>query len=206
MFILSPSVGCKMKLLPIGKRGKIAMKMIYKALPLLLLLCIGSSSPADTDQSSSSAGAVSDTHEAVDQGSNKGKKSRLKLNTGTSQNFFNLGSQEQYLAWESWHHTVTKELKKSINHAVGRRLGEVTVHIVVDKDRKLQADVVSSSNAVVADACLQAIRSLDGDPSLQFPTETQRDQVSFTLNFKKVLFALPRDSYIRDDFERVTRD
>jgi len=130
----------------------------------------------------------------------------MKLNVGTAQSVFNLGSEEQYLAWESWHHHVGKALGKSINHAVGRKLGEVMVHVDIDKDRKLKADIVSCSDQVVADACLQAVRSLDGDPILQFPAETKRDQVSFNLTFKKAMFMLPRDTFIKDDFERMTKE
>lgn len=128
------------------------------------------------------------------------------LKTGTSENYFNLGSEEAYVAWEHWHNRVGKVMAKRINHAAGKNLGIISLHVTVKKDHSLTAELTSCTNEKIRDICLDSIKSLDGDPVLEFPPESKRTEISFDLSFKKALFTLPKNTFIKDDYEHVNAE
>ena len=58
------------------------------------------------------------------------------IKTGTAENTFKLGSEQQFLAWERWHHRVGKLLTKLTNNAVApKQLGIAVVGITIRRDR-----------------------------------------------------------------------
>jgi hypothetical protein len=129
------------------------------------------------------------------------------IKTGTAENTFKLGSEQQFLAWERWHHRVGKLLTKLTNNAVApKQLGIAVVGITIRRDRKLTAQLVSTTNDIIGQECLQAVQTLDGDKALEFPAESKREEVTFNLRFKKTPFMLPGHSFIKNDFERVNSD
>lgn len=126
---------------------------------------------------------------------------------GVNQNSFDIGVSESMLAWDAWHNRVGKALSKRIQHAAGVMMGTVLIHLTIDKDRKLTAELVKSSgNQRLATACLNGAQSVDGEPVLQFPAESKRQSISFDFQYKRSLFTIPRREYIKDDYERVSSD
>ncbi len=129
------------------------------------------------------------------------KKPSLKM--GVSKSSFSLGASESIIAWEKWHHLIGRTLHKRIKKVTYGLFGEVVLDILVSKDGKLTAMLLSSTNKPMAEVCLSAAQGLDGDPVLRFPPESQRQAVRFTFDYKRGLFLLPKNHYITNDFERV---
>lgn len=128
-------------------------------------------------------------------------KKLLKINTDDTT--FNLGASESMIAWEKWHHVVGRAIHKRVQKVTNTSLGRVLLDIMVTKDCKLTAHVVSASSEKMGDLCMNATKSLDGDPVLIFPYESKRDAVRFKFEYKRGFFFLPKNHYITDDFERV---
>jgi hypothetical protein len=132
--------------------------------------------------------------------------SKPKIKLGLTQSSFNLGASESMIAWEKWHHTVGRAIHRHVQKATTTCLGEVELDIHITKDCKLTAKVLSSTNPKIADACLTAIQSLDGDTIMIFPVDSKRQAVHFKFEYRRGFFFLPKNHYITDDYEKLPED
>ena len=115
------------------------------------------------------------------------------------------GSKELTLAWEAWH--------KQLSHAIYVRWGQMastpgqaTLKIVVTKDRHIMPIMVHPSrNPEFDNGLLEAVRSLDGNPGLTFPTQSQRSQVSLEADYIAATDIQPGFSWVKNDYEHVSQ-
>jgi hypothetical protein len=131
-------------------------------------------------------------------------KPRIKL--GLTESSFNLGASESMIAWERWHHAVGRAIHKRVQKATTTNMGEVVLDIHITNDCKLTAKVLSSTNSKIAESCLNATQTLDGDTILIFPVDSKRQAVHFTFEYRRGLIFFPKNHYITDDYERLSGD
>lgn len=116
------------------------------------------------------------------------------------------GSKEMVLAWERWH----KQLSQAIYQrwqAMAQDPGHATVRIFVTKDRTIRAQVLRSTGAPQFDGVvLAAIDSLNGNPGLTFPAQSQRQNVSFEADYIAGANVQPGYSWVKNDYEKVRQD
>ncbi|HEY9777708.1 MAG TPA: hypothetical protein V6C81_28355 [Planktothrix sp.] len=124
------------------------------------------------------------------------------LKTGTSQNAFQLGTEEKLLAWEKWHARVGRAIGKRIADANGAALGTVLLRITVSRDGVLKAQPLAGGDRM-SERAVEAAQSLSFDRILQFPEESKRDMMMFDFQYKRGFFILPKHHYIKDDYERM---
>jgi hypothetical protein len=115
------------------------------------------------------------------------------------------GSKELTLAWEAWHH--------QLSHAVYLRWGQMasvpgqaTLKILVTKDRHITPMMVhSSGNPEFDRGLMAAVRSLDGNPGLTFPSQSERSQVSLEADYIAATDIQPGFSWVKNDYEHVNQ-
>ena len=93
------------------------------------------------------------------------------------------GSKELMVAWDAWHQQLSREIYARWQELAFDR-GRATMRVTVTANHHIFGQVTSSSNNPRFDATLQeVIRSLDGNPGLNFPVGSQRQQVSFVADY-----------------------
>lgn len=113
------------------------------------------------------------------------------------------GSRELVLAWERWHHQLSQAIYTRWSEYC-RSPGMSTLKITVSRDRSIQAVMVhSSGNPEFDGALLKAILSLNGNPGLTFPSQSQRQQVSLESDYVAGRNVNPGYSWVKDDYEKV---
>jgi hypothetical protein len=120
---------------------------------------------------------------------------------------FDLGadrnSRELTLAWEAWHHQLSKEIYKRWSD-VATVPGAATLRITVSKDRAVTPQVLRSSGNPEFDSVLiQTILSLSGNPGLTFPAKSERRSVSFEADYVAGTNIQPGFSWVKNDYEHV---
>jgi hypothetical protein len=129
-------------------------------------------------------------------------KRHFELNA--SSNSFQLGTQESVLAWEKWHHHVSKLLSQRMNHAIGRLMGSAVLHVTIDSDQNVTAELVDSSKTQeFGQKCLEGLKSLNKETSLKFPEGSKRTDISFDVKFKRTPFTIYGLKFPKDDYERL---
>jgi hypothetical protein len=119
---------------------------------------------------------------------------------------FNLGASESMIAWERWHHAVGRAIHKRVQKATTASMGEVVLDIHITNDCKLTAKVLSFTNSKIAESCLNATQTLDGDTILIFPVDSKRQAVHFKFEYRRGLIFFPKNHYITDDYEHLSGD
>ena len=122
-------------------------------------------------------------------------------------NKFDLGadrsSRELLLAWERWHHQLSQAIYSRWSEYC-HSPGQATLRITVNRNRTVQAQMVhSSGNPEFDGGLLQAILSLNGNPGLTFPSQSQREQVSLESDYIAGHNVNPGFSWVRDDYEKI---
>jgi hypothetical protein len=131
------------------------------------------------------------------------KKHHYELNA--TSNSFELGTQESVLAWEKWHHHVSKLLSQRMNHAIGRLMGKAVLHVKIDRDQNVIVEVLESSRSPeFGQKCLEGITSLDKEVGLKFPEGSKRNDISFDVTFKRSLLTIYGLKFPKDDYERLS--
>jgi outer membrane biosynthesis protein TonB len=139
---------------------------------------------------------------ALSDESKASKKRHYDLNA--TSNSFELGTQESVLAWEKWHHHVSKLLSQRINHAIGRLMGTAVLHVKIDRDQNVTAEVVMSSRTPeFGQKCLEGVTSLNKEAALKFPEGSKRTEISFNLTFKRSPFTIYGLKFPKNDYERL---
>jgi hypothetical protein len=122
-------------------------------------------------------------------------------------NKFDLGAERGdralVLAWETWHH----QLSAAIYHRWGEMAntpGEATLRITVYRNGQIVPEFISrSGNAVFDRGLMAAINSLRGNPGLNFPIKSQRQQVTFEADYVAATDVKPGFSWVKNDYEKV---
>ena len=116
------------------------------------------------------------------------------------------GSREMTLAWEAWHHQLSQAIYRRWSDMASVP-GEATLRITVTRDRHIMPMIVRSShNREFDNGLLAAIRSLDGNPGLTFPTKSQRQEVSLESDYVAATNIEPGYSWVKNDYEHVRQD
>jgi hypothetical protein len=97
------------------------------------------------------------------------------------------GDTASVIEWDRWHahfaklarDPILKCLKKS-----GYPSGANTVEITVQADHKVSARLAKAANSGFDQAMLQAYKSLDRNPTLEFPTGSRRAAITFLIDNK----------------------
>jgi hypothetical protein len=115
------------------------------------------------------------------------------------------GSRELLIAWDRWY----KQLSAAIYNRwsqVADIAGHATVRLTVSKDRTLSAVMVQSSgNPEFDSGLISAIMSLNGNPGLTFPAQSQRQAVSLESDYIAGSNVDPGYSWVRGDTEKVNQ-
>ncbi len=116
------------------------------------------------------------------------------------------GSRELMIAWERWHHQLSGAIYDRWSERA-ESPGRATVRITVTRDHHIIPRIVSSSGGATFDADLMdAIMSLDGNPGLAFPSQSERQQVSFEGDYIAGTNVMPGYSWVKNDYERIRQD
>ncbi len=113
------------------------------------------------------------------------------------------GSRELMIGWERWY----KQLSGAIYgrwSQVADIAGHAVIRITVTNQRELSAILVKSSGSSAFDnGLLNAILSLNGNPGLTFPAQSQRQSVSLESDYIAGTNIEPGYNWIRNDYEKV---
>ena len=91
------------------------------------------------------------------------------------------------IKWDEWHAKFADLARKPILDAVHNSNnpgGSDTIEIVVKRDHTLSARITTPSNPEFDQAILQAYQSLNGNASLEFPTGSRRNAITFLIDNK----------------------
>jgi len=113
------------------------------------------------------------------------------------------GSRELMIGWERWY----KQLSAAIYgrwSQVADIPGHAIVRITVTNERVLSAILVKSSgNRVFDSGLVDAILSLNGNPGLTFPAQSERKSVSLESDYIAGTNIEPGYNWIRNDYEKI---
>lgn len=124
--------------------------------------------------------------------------SKNKFDLGTERN-----SRELRVAWERWHKQFSKAIYDTWS-AVADEPGKTTLRVMVRKNRTIEISVVNSEASGRFNRQLKAaIKSLEGNPGLTFPTKSRRQFVSFEADYIAARNVRPGYSWVKDDYETV---
>jgi hypothetical protein len=116
------------------------------------------------------------------------------------------GSRELVLAWERWHHQLSQQIYDRWSE-VATVPGEATLRITVTRFHHLTIQVVRSSGIPAFDrVLLSVIQALDGNPGLNFPAKSERQQVTFEADYVAGTDIQPGYSWVKNDYEKVRKD
>lgn len=88
--------------------------------------------------------------------------------------------EEKNVLWDTWYQKVSNALYHDWLGR-GEQPGEATLHITVRRSRKIEADLLHSSNSssTFRKNLLAAVASLNGSQVLDFPSQSMKQTVSF---------------------------
>ncbi len=113
------------------------------------------------------------------------------------------GSREMMLAWEKWH----KQLSEAIYtrwQRIARDPGRATIRITVTRSHHVSYIVLNSHGGPEFEGSIvEAIQSIDGNPGLNFPAKSERNQVSFEADYVAASNVRPGYSWVKNDYEKV---
>lgn len=115
------------------------------------------------------------------------------------------GSKELVLAWEKWHHQLSEAIYTRWQR-VARDAGKATLRVTITRDRRISAQIMRSNGGQAFDAVItEAIESLQNNPGLTFPEQSQRDHVSFEADYIAASHVKPGYSWVKNDYEKVNQ-
>jgi hypothetical protein len=113
------------------------------------------------------------------------------------------GSKELTLAWEAWHKQLSAAVYKTWSD-IASVPGEATLRITVTKNRQITPMIVrSSGNFEFDQGLLAAVSSLNGNPGLTFPSQSQRQLVSLEADYVAATNIQPGYNWVKNDYEHV---
>ncbi|HEY9677272.1 MAG TPA: energy transducer TonB [Drouetiella sp.] len=116
------------------------------------------------------------------------------------------GSRELTLAWEAWHKQLSAAIYKTWSD-IASVPGKATLRIYVTKDRQITGTLVQSSGNFEFDqGLLSAVRSLNGNPGLTFPSQSERQSVSFEADYVAATDIQPGFSWVKNDYEHIQKN
>lgn len=124
-------------------------------------------------------------------------------------NAFDLGaerdSREMVLAWERWHHQFSAVLWQRW-YAVNRYRGRVQIKITVTRDLHITVECLKRRGCLeFENTILGVVNSMDRNPGLTFPTNSQRQSVTFITNL--TAGNVPASyTWDKSDFETVRKE
>jgi hypothetical protein len=92
---------------------------------------------------------------------------------------------EKTIPWDAWHAKFAELAHKPILQEVnkcGSPSGGNTVEITVSPDHHIAVRLVKPSNDVFDNAIVQAYKSLDGNPALEYPAGSRRASITFFID------------------------
>ena len=121
---------------------------------------------------------------------------------------FDLGAEREseamVLAWERWHHQLSAVMWQRW-HAVNRYKGRAEIRITVTRDQHITVECLKRRGcAEFESTILQVVNSLNLNPGLTFPADSQRQSVTFVTNL--VAGNVPAGyTWDKRDFETVQK-
>ena len=113
------------------------------------------------------------------------------------------GSRELMIGWERWYKQLSGAIYSRWSQ-VADISGHAIVRITVTNDRELNAILVQSSgNSAFDRGLINAILSLNGNPGLTFPAQSERKSVSLESDYIAGTNIEPGYNWIRNDYEKV---
>jgi hypothetical protein len=113
------------------------------------------------------------------------------------------GSREMVLAWERWHKQLSQAIYARWSQTASVP-GSCTLRLTITRQRTIQVNVVRpSGNPIFDEGLMQAILSLNGNPGLSFPSQSQRQYVSLESDYVAGHNIDPGYSWVKDDYEKV---
>ncbi len=91
---------------------------------------------------------------------------------------------DQNILWDAWYQSVSNALYRNWISA-GQQPGEATIRIFVRQPRHIEAQILHSNNqaATFKSNLINAVARLNGSPILDFPSNSQKQAVSFDTVF-----------------------
>jgi len=88
--------------------------------------------------------------------------------------------EEQQIVWDAWYQNISKALYAHWKNP-GEHPGKATLRITVQRQRKIQAQMIGSTNQLPSfrASLLAAVQSLAGNSVLDFPQQSAKTTVSF---------------------------
>ncbi len=115
-------------------------------------------------------------------------------------------SREMVLAWERWHKQLSQAIYERWQR-IARDPGKATIRVTVTRDHHITAQVINFKGAPQFESTiLDAIASLDGNPGLTFPSESQRQEVHFDADYIAAADVQPGFSWVKNDYEKIHQD
>jgi hypothetical protein len=123
---------------------------------------------------------------------------------------FDLGadrnSRELTLAWEAWHHQISKEIYRRWSD-VASVPGSATLRITVSKNHAITPVILrTSGNAEFDHVLLATVFALSGNPGLSFPAKSERNSVTFEADYVAATDIQPGFSWVKNDYEHVQQN
>lgn len=117
------------------------------------------------------------------------------------------GSRELMLAWELWHKHVMAEMYRRLPNVFIGAPGSCAFKMTVTRDRRVSVEILTTQgNPRVTQELLSVAYSLDSDPGLSFPSESQREEVSFSHVYLRARNITPGYTWTKNDYEVVRTD
>lgn len=116
------------------------------------------------------------------------------------------GSKELTLAWEAWHKQLSAAVYKTWSD-IASVPGKATLSITVTKDHQITPRMVrSSGNFEFDQGLILAVNALNGNPGLTFPSQSERQSVSFEADYVAATDINPGYSWVKNDYERIQKN
>jgi len=116
------------------------------------------------------------------------------------------GSQALVVAWELWHKQLSQAIYARWSQTASVA-GSCTLKLTITKNRMIQVTVVRpSGNPVFDQGLMDAILSLNGNPGLTFPSQSQRQFVALESDYVAGHNIDPGYSWVKDDYEKVRQN
>ncbi|MBU6450665.1 MAG: hypothetical protein KGS72_02725 [Cyanobacteria bacterium REEB67] len=113
------------------------------------------------------------------------------------------GSKELTVAWDAWHQQLSREIYARWQELAFDR-GRATMRVTVTRDHHIFGQIITSSGNPRFDGTLnEVVRSLDGNPGLNFPSGSQRQSVSFVADYIADTNVQGGYSWEKNDTEKI---
>jgi hypothetical protein len=113
------------------------------------------------------------------------------------------GSRALVVAWELWHKQLSQAIYARWSQTASVA-GSCTLKLTITKNRMIQVTVVHpSGNPIFDQGLMDAILSLNGNPGLTFPSQSQRQFVALESDYVAGHNIDPGYSWVKDDYEKV---